>query len=80
MRKTTKAELQAEARSLRRYVTYPQLIGWLWPWQHSRIVRQLEEVDKAWFERNQARILPPLPIAQVERVRAALEEEYSLLV
>jgi hypothetical protein len=77
---TTKAELKAEARSLRRYVTDPYLIGWLWPWDHARIVKLLKEVDKSWFQKNQGRILPAVPISKVERVRAALEDEYNLLV
>jgi hypothetical protein len=80
MRKQTKAELQAEARSLRRFVTDPYLIGWLWPWDHARIVKLLQEVDKPWFEKNHNRILPPVPIQKVEAVRAALEDEYKLLV
>ena len=80
MRKKTKAELQTEARSLRQYVIDPYLIGWLWPWDHARIVKLLQEVDRAWFHKNQDRILPPVPIQKVERVRAALEDEYRLLV
>lgn len=80
MRKQSKAELQKEARSLRKFVTDPHLIGWLWPWDHARIVKMLQEVDKVWFQKNQDRILPPVPIGQVERVRAALEDEYRLLV
>lgn len=80
MRKTTKAELKAEARSLRQYVTDAYLIGWIWPWDHARIVKLLKEVDKSWFQKNQGRILPAVPISKVERVRAALEDEYHLLV
>ena len=80
MKKQTKADLQNEARSLRRFVTDPYLIGWLWPWDHARIVKLLQEVDKQWFEKNQNRILPPVPIQKVEAVRAALEDECKLLV
>lgn len=80
MKKQTKADLQNEARSLRRFVTDPYLIGWLWPWDHARIVKLLQEVDKRWFEKNHNRILPPVPIEKVEVVRAALEDEYKLLV
>ncbi|MFN3643440.1 MAG: hypothetical protein ACK4TB_11030 [Gemmobacter sp.] len=80
MKKQTKADLQNEARSLRRFVTDPYLIGWLWPWDHARIVKLLQEVDKRWFEKNHNRILPPVPIQKVEIVRAALEDEYKLLV
>jgi hypothetical protein len=80
MRKLTKAELQAEARSLRRFVTDPFLIGWLWPWDHAKAVKLIQEVDRAWYQKNHNRILPPVPVKQVERVRAALEDEYGLLV
>lgn len=80
MKKQTKADLQNEARSLRRFVTDPYLIGWLWPWDHARIVKLLQEVDKRWFEKNHNRILPPVPIEKVEVVRAALEDECKLLV
>ena len=80
MKKQTKAELQAEARSLRRFFTDPFLIGWLWPWEHAKAVKLIQEVDKAWYQKNHNRILPPVPIQSVERVRAALEDEYRLLV
>ena len=80
MKKQTKADLQNEARSLRRFVTDPYLIGWLWPWGHARIVKLLQEVDKRWLEKSHNRILPPVPIEKVEVVRAALEDEYKLLV
>lgn len=80
MKKQTKADLQNEARSLRSFVTDPYLIGWLWPWDHARIVKLLQEVDRRWFEKNHNRILPPVPIEKVEVVRAALEDEYKLLV
>jgi hypothetical protein len=80
MKKQTKTELRAEARSLRQYVTDPYLIGWLWPWDHARVVKLLEQVDRAWFEKHHMRILPPVPIRQAEMVRAALESEYGLLV
>lgn len=80
MRKQSKAELQKEARSMRKFVTDPHLIGWLWPWDHAKAVRLIQDVDKAWYQKNHNRILPPVPIQQVERVRAALEDEYGLLV
>ena len=80
MKKQTKAELRAEARSLRRFVTDPFLLTWLWPWDHAKAVKLIQEVDKAWYEKNHNRILPPVPIQQVEVVRAALEDEYKLLV
>ena len=80
MKKQTKAELWAEARSLRQFITDPFLIGWLWPWDHAKAVKLIQEVDKAWYEKNHNRILPPVPIQQVEVVRAALEDEYKLLV
>ena len=80
MKKQTKADLKKEARSLRRFVTDPFLIAWLWPWDHAKAVKLIQEVDKAWYEKNHNRILPPVPIQQVEVVRAALEDEYKLLV
>lgn len=80
MKKQTKAELRAEARSLRRFITDPFLIGWLWPWDHAKAVKLIQEVDKAWYDKNHNSILPPVPIQQVEIVRAALEDEYKLLV
>lgn len=71
----TKSELQAECRSLRQFITDEHLIAWLWPWDHARIVRQIQEYDKAWYARNKGRILPPLPIGKVEQYRAAIESQ-----
>lgn len=56
------------------------MIGWLWPWDHAKAIKMIQEVDKAWYQKNHNRILPPVPIQKVERVRAALEDEYRLLV
>lgn len=75
MKKLTKDDLRREARSLRQYVTDPQLVGWLWPWQHARAVKLIQDVDKPWYQRNAARILPAEPVRRVEMLRAALESE-----
>ncbi|MFJ1291639.1 hypothetical protein ACEPPZ_06040 [Paracoccus yeei] len=73
MKKPTNKELQAEARSLRRYVTEPRLLEWLWPRDHVRIMKFLRDYDRAWYLANHARILPPIPIKPYEDERYALE-------
>lgn len=75
MRKLTKAELQAEARSLRQFLTDPDLVGWFWPLQHAKAVAFLKQHDSAWFKKNQDKVLPPVPIHQFEATRVELESE-----
>lgn len=70
-----KNDLKKEARSLRPFLTDPDLVGWFWPHQHARAVAFLRKHDKVWFEKNQDKVLPPEPIKRVELIRAALEDE-----
>lgn len=75
MKKQTKEDLRREARSLRPFVTDPQLVGWLWPWQHAEAIKLIQEADKSWWKKNHHRIVPAESITRAEVLRAALETE-----
>lgn len=70
-----KDDLKREARSLRKFLTDPDLVGWFWPWQHAKAVAFLQRHDKAWFEKNRDKVLPPVPLKRFEATRVALESE-----